>query len=319
MLRLFILLVVASFSSQLSAQNSIDWERFAQVAAIKGATVQELADKVTASYSTEKDKAAALYYWVTHNVAYDTKMLGKMLKGGMGPERLPVEEIARRKEEQVQYALQKGKGVCQNYARLYRSLCMAADLECVFISGHSRGNAMQPGTLGVGHAWNAVKVDEKWSLVDATWGAGSVNSKRKFNFRFKPGYFLPDPGSFSFSHLPKEEKWQLVEVPVSEEEFLAQPAIGPGFLSYGLHNLNYDTYRLALKRGKPLAITFTAKEAPGEILCVNMTAGKQIPCTATAEGNEYTITVPEKQVRNMVFNLRNRANEALVSYRLSVR
>ncbi len=319
MLRILPLLAFAGFSSILFAQPAVDWSRFAAVASADGATVEELAEQITSTFTSEQDKAAALYYWVTHNVAYDTKMLGKMLKQGLAAERLPLAEIARRKEEQVQYAFQKRKGVCQNYARLYRRLCTAIDLECAFITGHSRGNAMQPGTLGVGHAWNAVKVDGDWYLVDATWGAGGVNAKRKFTFGFKPGYFMPDPGSFSFSHLPDETEWQLVEAPVTEAAFLAQPAIGPGFLNYGLRNLNHATYRLELERGNPLDITFTAAAAPGEIICVNMTSGKQIPCTVTATGTAYTVTVPDRQVRNMVFNLRNRKNEALVSYRLSVK
>lgn len=318
-MRFLLFLTTVILPCFLTAQSPVDWDKFSSVASANGATVEELATNITTGYTAEADKAAALYYWMTHNVAYDTKLLGKMMKTGMKRERLPRDEVARRKEEQVQYAFQKHKGVCQNYARLFRRLCIAVGLESDFISGHSRGNAMKPGTLGVGHAWNVVKIDGEWALVDATWGAGSVNSKSKFVFRFKPGYFMPDPGSFSYSHLPRDPQWQLVEEPLTEEQFLEQPAIGSGFLSYGLRALNYDTYRLELEKGNLLRIRFKASKSPGEIVCVNMTSSRQIPCTATSKGEEYTVTVPRNQVRNMVLNLRNENNEPLLSYRLSVR
>jgi transglutaminase/protease-like cytokinesis protein 3 len=319
MKRLTLILTSCLFSCLLFAQSSIDWDKFASVAAVEGATVAELATNITAGFTTEVDKAAAIYYWMTHNIAYDTKMLEKMRKEGFKRERLPKDEVTRRKHEQVQYAFEKHKGVCQNYARFFLQLCNGAGLESTFVSGHSRGNVMKPGILGVGHAWNVVKIDGDWALVDATWGAGGINSKGRFVFNFKPGYFLPDPDSFSYSHLPTDPEWQLVDTVVTEEQFLRQPAVGVGFLNYGLRDLNYDVYRLELKKGNLLRITFKASESPGEILCVNMTSGKQIPCTTFVKGKDYTVTLPRKQVRNMVFNLRNEKNEPLVTYRLFVR
>jgi transglutaminase/protease-like cytokinesis protein 3 len=318
-MRLTLFLTAALLPVFLTAQAPLDWDKFSSVSAAKGVTVEELAANITSGFTSETDKAAAIYYWTTHNIAYDTKMLEKMRKEGFKRERLPKAEVAKRKNDQIQYAFQKHKGVCQNYARLFRSLCIVVGLECDFISGYARGNVMKPGTLGVGHAWNVVKIDGEWTLIDATWGAGNVNSKNKFVFKFKPGYFMPDPGSFSYSHLPKDPQWQLVEEPLTEEQFLVQPATSSGFLSYGLKDLNHVTYRLNLEKGDPLKISFKASESPGEIICVNMTLSRQIPCTATAKGEEYIITVPKREVRNMVLNLRNAKNEGLVSYRLSVR
>jgi uncharacterized protein (TIGR03000 family) len=39
------------------------------------------------------------------------------------------------------------------------------------------------------HAWNAVKLDGEWHLVDATWGAGGIKDKQ-FVKKFKDYYFL---------------------------------------------------------------------------------------------------------------------------------
>ena len=315
----FLLALILSVALPLSANQIADWSRFAAAGEADGQTFSELSANITAGFETDLDKAAAIYYWVTHNVAYDTKMVRKMLKSGMAPERITLEEAERRMEEQASVALLQRKGVCQNYARLYRRLAMAAGLECEFIAGHSRGYFSRAGTLGVGHAWNAVRIDGEWQLLDATWGAGGVNAKQKFEFKFRPGYFMPHAASFSYNHFPRDEKWQLLETPVTEEQFLAQPGTGPGFVEHGLYNLNHQESKLVLKRGNPLAVSFAAGLPVNEVFCVNMTVRKQIPCTVSTAEGLTTVSLDEKTVRNMELSLMTMEQEVLVSYRLSVR
>ena len=58
-------------------------------------------------------------------------------------------------------ALVNGYAVCQGYADAFKLICDKYKVPCVFISGSSDG---------VGHAWNAVQMDDgKWYLLDATW------------------------------------------------------------------------------------------------------------------------------------------------------
>ena len=67
--------------------------------------------------------------------------------------------------------------------------------------GASRGFGFVPGEkLESTHSWNAVKIDDAWQLVDATWGAGSLTTKDKkepgpiFVKRFNGHYFLDAAG-----------------------------------------------------------------------------------------------------------------------------
>jgi transglutaminase-like putative cysteine protease len=61
------------------------------------------------------------------------------------------------------------KGVCASYARAFKALADAAGLESVYVTGV----AVQSGE---GHAWNKVKVDGAWRIVDVTWNDGSGNA-----------------------------------------------------------------------------------------------------------------------------------------------
>jgi hypothetical protein len=57
-------------------------------------------------------------------------------------------------------ALINGHAVCEGYARAFKLLCQTAGLECILITGDSKG---------VGHLWNMVKLEDKWYHVDVTW------------------------------------------------------------------------------------------------------------------------------------------------------
>ena len=57
-------------------------------------------------------------------------------------------------------AFTSGKAVCDGYAAMFQALATKAGLQSVMVLGRTRGQA---------HAWNVVKVDGKWKLVDSTW------------------------------------------------------------------------------------------------------------------------------------------------------
>ncbi len=57
-------------------------------------------------------------------------------------------------------ALINGHAVCEGYARAFKLLCQTAGLECILITGDSKG---------VGHLWNMVKLEGNWYHVDVTW------------------------------------------------------------------------------------------------------------------------------------------------------
>lgn len=298
------------------AQN-IDWNRYAAIAEIKATTPAELAEKVTADFTTDKDKAAALYYWVTQNIAYDTKLYGQVTsRKNSKPKAYTPAQVEQIYEERITNTLKNNRGVCEGYSRLYQRLAELSGLECELVTGNARGDIMMPGSLGIGHAWNAVKIDGKWQLLDCTWGAGTVNEKMKFVHKFRPAYFMTPPVSLSYNHYPKEEKWQLLEEPISQEVYLDRAAIGGGFLAYGLYDLSHHNYRLETKRRKPLTIEFTSAAAPETLVCVNYTTRLQIPCSVSKTNDRFSVNLPATSVNNMVLGILTAEKELLLSYRV---
>lgn len=68
------------------------------------------------------------------------------------------------------------KVVCEGYAKAFQLLLNAAGIENIYIVGNGK-----VGTAWQGHAWNQVKIEKQWYLVDLTWDDGAVISRKYFN------------------------------------------------------------------------------------------------------------------------------------------
>lgn len=144
--------------------------------------------------STEKQKARAIYNYICENISYDTNY-----------------QIYH-----VDQCWEQKKGVCQAYSELFYCMATAVGLECHIISGSK-----------VNHAWNGVKINGKWMLLDSTWGAGWVNGNVYGKRKFHDLWWDVDPYWMMFTHYPDESEWQLLGKKYSTSEFDKLPRISP--------------------------------------------------------------------------------------------
>ena len=184
-----------------------------------GTDYMALAADICLDHAGEQQKANAIYNWVTHNIAYDVKALRKFPKAD---------------GDKAVLALKNRKAVCDGYAMLYTELCRAAGLQAVNIEGYAKDWIFDNGDeLYIPrHEWNAVRINGKWQLVDATWGAGGLYQQEafivrlynivfrhgrvsarslKFRYKYNPDYFMQDPEVFRLKHLPSDPLWQLTD------------------------------------------------------------------------------------------------------------
>ncbi len=189
----------------------------------------------------QREKARAIFRWITANIDYDAY---NYFRGGSSP-------------NSTQDVLGSGKAVCDGYANLFKQLADHAGLETVMISGLTKGfSYLTRGRLGaVDHAWNAVKIDGQWQLLDSTWGAGHLNNKTKrFVQNFKPYYFLTPASSFIFDHFPDDKRWQLLPRPKSKSEFEQLAYLRPAFFQSGLQLVSHTQESLDTKGALSIVI-----------------------------------------------------------------
>jgi hypothetical protein len=179
----------------------------------------------------DREKVWAIYCWIADHVSYNAEafLAGKM------PRDCSAETV-----------FETRLTVCEGYANLLTAFCEKVNVEVVKIRGHSKGYGyVRGGTATTNHTWNAVKVEGNWSLVDVTRGAGPINQAGEYAKRFDDFYFLTPPEQFIFSHLPDDREWQLLDEPVSTEEYERWPRVGVGLFKFGanpkaLRNMSED-------------------------------------------------------------------------------
>ncbi|PWW73986.1 hypothetical protein C7212DRAFT_365482 [Tuber magnatum] len=110
--------------------------------------------------------------------------------------------------------LQSGTAVCAGYAELFKKLATYAGLESKVVSGHGKGYGFSPGEpYNRNHAWNAIKMDWGWHLIDCCWGSGFIDGSPnpRYNKRLAPEHFISSPNVFGRRHFPEDSSWQCRE------------------------------------------------------------------------------------------------------------
>lgn len=172
-------------------------------------SLDRLAEYLVKPAKTDREKVRIIYRWITDRIAYDAKSYFTKTRGDNSPDGVLKSRLA----------------VCEGYANLFQHLARRAGLEEQRVTGSAKDFGFQSDKTLASHAWNAVKVDGQWQLVDSTWGAGSLNDKT-FKKEFNDFYLFVAPERLIFTHLPSDDRWQLLDPVVTRGEFEMWPRIG---------------------------------------------------------------------------------------------
>ncbi len=191
-------------------------------------SIEELTAYLTKNAHSDLEKVRAFYIWVTENIRYDTKLyFGK-----------PIDPAVRHKKQQYPSVLKYKKGVCEGYANLFHELCVTAKIPSEIVTGPTKRKGR---VLRTSHAWNAVKIDNQWFLVDNTWGAGYVDvDKKKFHRVFQEKYFLAAPKVFIQDHYPQDYIFQMLPTPIQWLDYKKKEIPETAFKNESLDPINFQ-------------------------------------------------------------------------------
>jgi hypothetical protein len=184
----------------------------------------ELVSYINEQAETEREKVLYAHDWIAQNVAYDLKQ-----KDG------EAERIT-----DAYGVIAHGKSVCSGYANAFKLLLDELDVENKLLNGYSRGGSFQPfreeerEADETNHAWTAVRLEDTWHLIDSTWNAGSTSPTKGFRFQYDRDYYMIPAEDFLYTHFNPNSKWQLVNDPVSYQEFVKMPYLRGSFFRLGM-------------------------------------------------------------------------------------
>ncbi|CAF3143516.1 unnamed protein product [Rotaria sp. Silwood2] len=168
------------------------------------------------------DRAWIVFYWVSQNIEYD---VDAYFSGNI-------------RHQSTDDLFRSGKGVCDAFGTIFETLCNGVGIECKKISGYAKGYSFKLETSAfhrTNHAWNAVRLDGHWYLVDSTWGEGHIDNRKQNVRKLCTFYFLVRPEQLIYTHLPENPQWQLLKSPIAMKDFVYLPHVYPEYFELGLH------------------------------------------------------------------------------------
>ncbi|WP_372751964.1 transglutaminase domain-containing protein [Labilibaculum sp.] len=313
---LFTLLHVVGFS-----QNTVD--SIVATYPAKFTSYQELTNRIATDFSGDEERARAAFAWIAMNVAYDLKGINNTQKvqfSYTSKEDLQAQKEAFRKKLASQ-VLKKKRALCEGYATLYQEICKLLNIECVIVTGIAKRFSSEIGkaNLPSNHAWNAVKINKKWKLVDITWAAGSVDfAKMIFRKAYTPAYFACSPEEFAFKHYPDDLNYLFLNKAFSKEDFSLQPTVFNPFIGHGYRIISPKNGSLALKKGSDISFNITNVSSKTQISYhfSNEKYAQNIQVSQNEKGISFAIPALKKGKRELTIYF---DQQAVLSYLVDIR
>lgn len=198
--------------------------------------VTEITNIIIAPYTTEKEKARAIFTWIANNITVNANsyLKGKSKNINMSSLLNTGNEINL--DAELNKVLKSKKALPSQYAYLFLRMCNIAGIKTVIVKGTLRMDSRLTGKViknGKDY-WNVVFIDGKWYISDSFSGAGEINrEKKKFIRIFRSEFYLIEPEKAIITHYPESEQNQYVKVRIKKEEINNFPIIGYGYLKYG--------------------------------------------------------------------------------------
>ena len=169
----------------------------------------------------EFSKVKNIHDWIANNIAYD---VSSYVTGNL-PDPSYIQTLTRK------------ASVCAGYASLFQKMCDIAHIECTTISGYARGYGFDvfkdEDPFKYNHDWNAVYINDCWYLIDVTWDAGYFDGKG-FNKIYSTNYLFLESEKMIYTHIPMDDKWQLLAEPVNKSEIVSSPCYRGEYFQYEL-------------------------------------------------------------------------------------
>ena len=153
---------------------------------------------------TDYEKALSIFDWITVNTNYDNANAASIFRQD------PTAYYTRFCAYYLEGVFVQGIAVCDGYSKAYSLMCNMEGIDCIRITGEAGGGL---------HAWNKVKIDENYYILDITWTESRVDAEQEEYLTHE--YFLVSDGFIEQTHYPwsKRDKFFNYSTPLSNYNY----------------------------------------------------------------------------------------------------
>ena len=304
MLRIFVILFFCSLSSYAQDFSSIDTKVDLYPSFSK---VENLANQIDKDFDSDEEKVRATFYWLAKNIRYNLREFynpkQRSYRFSYSSENERLQKLQAIKDRLINKAFQTKLGVCEEYAQSFKKVCDLLGIEAYVIKGYVRINTSEIGVIpsSTNHAWNAVKLNGRFVVLDATWAAG-YEFQNRWVKDFNPYYYDISNTDIFKTHYPKERLWILRLGRMTIDEFFNQPIFANSFLKSGA---TLESPKLGILQSDNDNFKFSIKNLPATIKVAYAMPGMRYAQRAnltTINGvTSFTIPNPKRQSEVVIY------------------
>jgi transglutaminase/protease-like cytokinesis protein 3 len=204
-------------------------------------SIEKLVLRVDNTIKSDENKVRAYYTWMAHNIVYDLseyyKIRSPELNITFNSKRINKSIANQKRNKLAKRVFTNRKGLCLGLSSLFQELCLRSNIEVELIKGITKISIDDINTTDYlkNHAWNAVKINNQWQLIDVSFSSGFENSyTEKWEKHFNDFYFFTNPEKLINTHLPANKNFQLIKEPITAKSFFNLPIIYAKYFESGL-------------------------------------------------------------------------------------
>lgn len=269
--------------------------------------VEDLANRIAKDFTTDENKVRAAFYWLATNIRYNLREYYNSTPRSYNfrytTEAEKQQKLQALKDKIVADAFRTKLGVCEEYAQSFKKICDVLHIEAAVIKGNVRNVPQEIGKpeYTTNHAWNAVKLNRKWIILDATWAAGFEQNGRwikQFDTYF---YDIPTDKTLK-THYPEDSLWMLRFGRMSLDEFYNQPIYGNAFLNSKAELVSPKTGILKVNSSNEIKIKFRNLD-PNSLIFYTFKGQRYAQKPLILVENNFVILTFKNAPRNSYLNL----------------
>jgi hypothetical protein len=170
---------------------------------------EKLSAYIYANGYNDEEYVRVAYTWLCSNIHYSLTQVDSL-------EHLDL----------VEYTFKTLSGKCTNYSASLTVLCQFVGIEAYSVQGYVKID--DKIITDNDHAWNIIRIDEKYYLFDATFDSEIIKKESSLRYQF----YKKKGEDFIQTHMPYDPIMQLMHYPVTHPEFLKGIVKGKKQLDY---------------------------------------------------------------------------------------
>jgi len=214
----------------------------------KARTIKTISEEIGQDFQDQNNLIRAIYIFLASKMTYDLDF---------GNESFRIRSAAKTKEEQnritdseLERALQLRKGVCWEYAYLFKKLSFYQGIDSEVIPGMRRVDNELPPLPKYNHVYNVVELYGEKKFIDCTFPPPTIYNKSVYD-----RYYLIEPEEFIYLCYPEDTTKQFLDKPLTYLQFKNLQLATDDKLFLKVKNVNPAVSNILIKQGQKTSIS----------------------------------------------------------------